>query len=369
MPSAPKIALVHDRLNVRGGAERVLEEMAGIYPAAPIYTLLYEPQIFSASPIAQHPVRTAPIDKLPGARGHHRLYIPLMPAAIERFRLDEFDVLVSSSAAFAHGIRTRSDQVHISYIHSPMRYAWHQYRQHVTQLGYGSIFVRVLLAYLRAWDRKASTRADFLLTNSHWTASKIKEAFGRVSKVIYPPVHTERFNPAAQRGDYYLTVCRLVPYKRVDLIVKAFNNLKLPLLIVGEGPEQKKLQRLAGPSVKILPFQTPADLNKLMGAAKAFVYAAEEDFGIAPVEAQAAGSPVIAFGRGGLTETVVDGVTGLFFTQQSEGALIDAVERFEKVKGGFDIENITKNAERFSSALFVSNFSEFISEKTGKTSA
>jgi glycosyltransferase involved in cell wall biosynthesis len=363
MSSMPKIALIHDRLNVRGGAERVLEEIAGMYPAAPIYTLIYNAPVFSSSPIADHEIRTSLINRLPGAANHHRIYIPLMPMQVERLRLDGFDILLSSSAAFAHGIRTRPDQLHISYIHAPMRYAWHQYRVHVAQFGYGSIFVRILLAYLRAWDRKAAQRADFLLTNSHWTAAKIKEAFGREATVIYPPVHVERFHPSSTIGDYYLTVCRLVPYKRVDLIMKAFNQLKLPLVIVGEGPERKKLLQLAAPNVTFLPFQPQVNLNKLMAEAKAFVYAAEEDFGIAAVEAQAAGCPVIAFDRGGLTETVADGISGLFFNQQSEEAIIEAVERFNMVRGNFVKPAISKNAERFGSAFFVSRLSEFVSEK------
>ena len=369
MSSTPKIALVHDRLNVRGGAERVIEELAGMYPAAPVYTLIYSPEVFSSSAISRHPVRSSFINKLPGAANHHRIYIPLMPTAIESFRLDEFDILISSSAAFAHGIRTRPDQLHVSYIHSPMRYVWHQYRQHVTQLGYGSVFVKILLAYLRAWDRKAAKRADYLVANSHWTAAKIKEAFGRESVVIYPPVHTERFRPAKNRSDYYITVCRLVPYKRVDLMVKAFNRMDLSLVIVGEGPELGKLQKLAEPNVKIMPFQPQEKLNKLMSEAKGFIYAAEEDFGIAAVEAQTAGCPVIAFGRGGLTETVVDGVSGLFFDQQSAESIVDAVERFVKVKNKFHTAAIIKNAERFDSAHFISRFSNHMAGKSGSKSS
>jgi glycosyltransferase involved in cell wall biosynthesis len=362
MPSTPRIALVHDRLNVYGGAERFLEELAGMYPAAPIYTLIYDPMKFAASPISQHVIRASLLNKMPGAANHHRIYIPLMPVAIEGFRFDDFDIVLSSSAAFAHGVRTKHGQLHISYIHSPMRYAWHQYRAHVSQLGYGSIFIRVLLAYLRAWDRNAAQRADHLVTNSRWTAVKIKEAFVRESETIYPPVHTERFKSSETRGNYFLTVCRLVPYKRVDLIIDAFNRLGFPLVIIGDGPELGKLKNLAKSNVSLLPFQPQNKLAEFMAEAKAFIYAAEEDFGIAAVEAQAAGCPVIAFGRGGLTETVVDGISGTFFFEQSTDAIVQAVQEFEKVTANFQRPLIIKNAERFSSALFRSRFSNYVAK-------
>ena len=368
MTSRPRIALIHDRLNVRGGAERVLEELAGMYPAAPIYTLIYKPELFASTPIGRHEVRSSIIGKFPGAADHHRIYTPIMPLIIDRLRLHEFDVLISSSAAFAHGVRTRPDQLHVSYIHSPMRYAWHQYRDHVAHPGYGSIFIKMLLAYLRTWDRKAAQRADYLVANSQWTANKVKEAFHRESTIIHPPVHVKKFQPASSRGDYYLTVCRFVPYKRVDLIVKAFNKLALPIVIVGDGPERKQIQKLAGPSVKILPFRTEEQLIKVMSEAKAFVYAAEEDFGIAAVEAQAAGCPVIAFGRGGLTESVMEGVTGLLFTDQKEEAIVETVEQFERVKGKFSVDAITKNAERFNAEHFVAKFSAFMDEKIDQKS-
>jgi glycosyltransferase involved in cell wall biosynthesis len=244
-----------------------------------------------------------------------------------------------------------------------MRYVWHQYTEHTTRLGYGSLPIKVLLAYLRKWDRRAAQRANHMVTNSQWTAAKIREAFGREATVIHPPVHVERFHPVQSKGDYFLTVCRLVPYKRVDLIVKAFNRLKLPLVVVGDGSEFSKLYKLAQPNVTLLPYQVQEDLNKLMANAKAFVYAAEEDFGIAAVEAQAAGCPVIAFGRGGLTETVVEGVSGIFYDEQSVDAIVTAIEVFQKREKDFQTAAITKNAERFSAERFVNSFSEFMNEK------
>src|SRR3990172_2591778 len=244
-----------------------------------------------------------------------------------------------------------------------MRYAWNQYSQHVGELGFGSPLVRLLLAYLRRWDRGASAGPDHLVTNSAWTAKAIRTAFEREATVIYPPVHTELFRPAAKRGDYYLTVSRLVPYKRVDLIVRAFAANGKPLVVIGEGQQEKKLRKLATGNIRLLPFQSPELFARWMNAAKAFVYAAEEDFGIAAVEAQAAGCPVIAFGRGGLTETVIAGKTGLFFEEQTAESLNVAIGQFERGGIRFDSKVIRKNAERFAAGKFQKSFGEFVDEK------
>jgi glycosyltransferase involved in cell wall biosynthesis len=359
----PKVAVVHDRLNVRGGGERVVEEIARLYPKAPIYTLIYDPNQFRGSEIAKHTIRTSFINRLPQAAARHRYYIPLMPLAIEGLELDRFDVIISSSAAFAHGVRTTPDQLHVSYIHSPMRYAWHQYEQHVSQLGFGSPPMRMLLAYLRRWDRTASQRATHMIANSQWTSSAIKKAFERDSKVIYPPVHIERFAPAEKRADYYLTASRLVPYKRVDLIVSAFSRLGLPLIVIGDGPEQKYVKRNAPANIEFRAYQPEEQFSRLMNEAKAFIYAAEEDFGIAAVEAQAAGAPVIAFGRGGLRETVVNGETGIFFDEQNEESIIATVKTFENEEAKFDPQVIRQNAQRFGVQRFSQQLSVFIDEK------
>jgi glycosyltransferase involved in cell wall biosynthesis len=362
------VALVHDRLNVRGGGEMLLEELCRLYPQAPLYTLIYDEALFHTSPSSQREVHTSFIDKLPGARRNHRPYIPLMPLAVQLFDLNQYDLILSSSAAFAHGVRLRASQLHISYIHSPMRYAWHQYRQHTTQLGYGAWPIRALLAGLRSWDRRVARRPQHLLANSAWTAELVRQAFGREAPVIHPPVHIERFRPAKQRSDYYLTVARLVPYKRVDLIVEAFNQLGLPLIVAGDGQQRAALERMGGPNVRILSGQNDEQIAELMAAARAFVYAAEEDFGIAAVEAQAAGCPVIAYGRGGLLETVIDGETGLFFTEQSVGAIVDAVRRFER-EVHFAAERVQANAQRFSAQIFRERFASFVSEKWAEFSS
>jgi len=359
----PRIALVHDRLNVRGGGERVLEEIANLYPQAPIYTLIYDPQQFRGSPIADREIRTSFINHLPFAKSRHRFYIPLMPSAIERFDLRAYDIILSSSAAFAHGVLSHPGQLHISYIHSPMRYAWHQYQEHLEQMRYGAYLIKPFLAILRRWDRAAGQRADSLLTNSAWTARLIRQAFQREAKVIYPPVHTERFNAAKKRKDFYLTVSRLVPYKRVDLIVRAFVSLGNPLIIVGDGPEYKKLLPLTTPNIKILRRQTEAQLSTLMGEAKAFIYAAQEDFGIAAVEAQAAGCPVIAYASGGLLETVVDRGTGLFYKEQSVESIVQAVRKFESGEIRFSSKAIVGNAQRFAVEHFRKAFAGYVSNQ------
>jgi glycosyltransferase involved in cell wall biosynthesis len=283
-----------------------------------------------------------------------------MPTAIETFDLSEYDLILSSSAAFAHGVRTRPGQTHLSYIHSPMRYAWHQYREHIARFGPASPFVRALLAYLRSWDRRASARATAFAANSAWTAKAVQAAFGRPATVIHPPVHVENFAPAAKRDDYYLTVSRLVPYKRIDLIVEAFSQLGNRLLVVGAGPEEARIKKLAKSNVELLGYQPPSEVAQLMSRAKAFVFAAEEDFGIAAVEAQAAGCPVIAFARGGLTETVIDGKTGLFFNEQSMVSLVEAIARFEKSQHSFDPQTIRTHALTFRAENFRQRFSAFV---------
>ncbi len=374
MKATPSIAIVHDRLNVRGGAEKFLEELAQLYPEAPIYSVLYEPRLFEGTSIAKHHVHTSFINYLPLANKKHRFYFPLMPFAVEHFDLSKYDIILSSSAAFAHGVHTRPDQLHISYIHSPMRYAWHQYRQHIALFGLGALPVRIFLAALRRWDRAAAQRPNLLIANSQWTAACIQQAFGRESTVIYEPVNVKKFHPAPKRGDYYLTVARLVPYKRVDLIVEAFARLGYPLIIVGDGPEYAKIKRKAGANVRFLLERGHDQVAELASAAKAFVFAAEEDFGIAAVEAQAAGCPVIAYGRGGLRETVIEGKTGMFFSEQSVDSIVNKVEEFEEGKIQFDQNTIVQNAQRFSAENFRKAYSEFVSSewekfKTGKLSS
>jgi glycosyltransferase involved in cell wall biosynthesis len=359
-----RVAFVHDWLVTYAGAERVLEAMLECFPDAAIYTLVYRPENFKGTRIAEHFVRTSFIARLPGGRGNYRIYLPLMPLAVEQFDVSCYDVVISSAHAVAKGVTTCGEQLHISYVHTPIRYAWELQFQYLKEGGFEKgikgALVRLLLHYLRLWDTASAQRVDVFVANSRYVARRIWKAYRRRAKVIYPPVEVERFSPNRQREDFYLTVSRLVPYKRVDVIVEAFSRLGLPLVVIGDGPEFGKISRLARSNVKLLGYQSDAVVREHMERCKAFVFAADEDFGIAPVEAQAAGAPVIAYGKGGVTETVIPGRTGLFFLGQTVESLIDAVREFESGRYCFDPERIHQNAERFSKARFLKEFAQLV---------
>jgi len=359
-----QVAFVHDWLTAYAGAEKVLEAAIELYPNAPIYTLVYEPINFKNSPIAEHPIYTSFIERLPMGRSKYRTYLPLMPLAIEQFDLSGYDIIISSSHAVAKGVLVRADQLHISYIHTPIRYAWDLQFQYLKdsglERGLKSAIARLILHYLRIWDAISTNRVDVLVANSRYVARRIWKVYRRSAKVIYPPVDVERFTPRSQREDFYLTLSRFVPYKKVDLIVKAFTKLGLPLVVIGDGPDFEKVKRYAGPNIKLLGHQPDSVVKDYLERCKAFVFAADEDFGIAPVEAQAAGAPVIAYGKGGVTETVIPGETGIFFPEQTVESLIEAVKQVESGKYTFDPERIRRNAERFSKSRFQHEFSELV---------
>ena len=292
----PRVALLHDWLVNPGGSERVLESFSVIYPEAPIYTLVYDPSNFKSSPISNRKVFTSKLNRLPFARTGYRAYIPLMPFAIEQFDLREFEIIISSSHAVAHGILPRPNQLHINYIHSPARYAWHQYHDYLDNRRIGRVkkwLSRPTLHYLRLWDFAAAARVDYFVANSKWTAATVMRAYRRNADVIYPPIMLNNFDHAQDRENYYITVSRLVPYKRMDLIVKAFSELGYPLVIVGDGPERRFLTSIASPNIRFCGDLPDIEVAKLLGKAKAFVCAAEEDVGIALVEAQAGGCPIV----------------------------------------------------------------------------
>jgi glycosyltransferase involved in cell wall biosynthesis len=350
------MALVQDALPFMGGAEKVLEAVLEIFPQAPIFTLVYNPDRFRGTIFENHPIYSSFINRLPWANRHYRSYLPLFPLAIEQIDLRAYEVILSFSYAAAHGVLTRPDQLHISFTHTPLRHAWNNYHQSLQDLGLSrwpiSWAVRLFLHYLRLWDFSAAQRVDHFVAISEWVSQLISKAYGRSSTVIYPPVDVADFQPMRPRQDYYIAISRLVHHKKVDLIVRAFSQLGLPLIVVGEGSEYKHLAKLARPNVKLLGWQSVRQIQGLLGKAKAFVHAAEEDFGIAIVEAQAAGCPVIAYGSGGALETVVSGKTGVFFSQQTVESLMCAVERFEAVGQDFDISDLRWNASRFSKQRF-----------------
>ena len=358
-----KVAFVHDWLVTPAGAERVLEALYEVYPG-PVHTLVCDRDRWKDRLGGPSNIRTSFLQRFPKVRSMYRNYLALFPLAVESFDLSEFDVVISSSHAAAKGCMTRADQLHICYCHTPMRYAWDLTYDYLGSLGrWKRMLAQLALHYIRIWDQSNAKRVDFYVANSSYTARRIQKCYGRAAKVIYPPVDVERFSLSQTRKDHFVTVSRLVPYKRVDLLIQAFNELRLPLKIVGDGPLFSKLKALAGPTVELLGSLEQEAVREVVGQAKAFVFAAEEDFGIAPVEAQAAGTPVIAYGRGGVCESVIEGETGLFFREQTVEGVKSAVTSFLRAGDRFDPKAIRKNAERFSRARFQREFKAFVDEK------
>jgi glycosyltransferase involved in cell wall biosynthesis len=363
-----KLAIIHEWLNIYGGSERLLAEILGLYPQADLHALIHNRQNLIGTPLEGRHVNTSFLQNIPRVEHLYRGLLPLMPFAIERMDVRKYDVVLSISHAVAHGIKTNKDQIHVSYVCTPMRYAWHLQDDylHLHRLDKPLIgaAARLTLSLLRHWDRESALRADHLLAISHWTAQKIQQAWGREAQVMYPPVDVERFSPAREREDFYIHVSRLVPYKMTAEIIRAFNELKLPLVVIGDGPEMPRLQKLAKGNIKLVGYQSDEVVTDLLNRAKAFVYMAVEDFGIAMVEAQAAGCPVIAYGKGGAVEIVKDAETGLLFQEQSSRSLNEAVLRFQKIR--FNSKAASSNAARFSSQRFREEFLAYMEKLTSR---
>jgi glycosyltransferase involved in cell wall biosynthesis len=356
-----RVAIVHDFLYTYAGAERVLEQLIALFPQAELFSLFdFLPENMRGF-IGRKTVRSTFIQKMPWARRNHRMYLPLMPLAIEQLDMTGYDIVVSSSYLVAKGVIARPDQLHICYCHTPARFAWDLQNQYLNQRGlvHGvkSMIARSILHYIRNWDVRSSNGVDVFVTNSDFVGRRINKVYRRSAATIYPPVNTDWFVPNGEKETFYFTASRLVRYKRIDLIVKAFNQMPTRRLIVaGDGPEFDEIRSMAGPNVRVLGYQTAERLRQYMQRARAFVFAAEEDFGIVPVEAQACGTPVIAFGRGGVLESVIPGHTGLFFNEQTVEAIVHAVDEFESRQ--WDSQVIRKNAERFSIQQFRNQFWE-----------
>lgn len=357
----PKIAIVHDWLPTYAGAERVLEQILHVFPHADLFSIVDLIPEGQRDFLLNKEVHTCPLQKWRWGRTHYRRFLPLLPLAVEQFDLTAYQLVISSSYAVAKGVLTGANQLHLCYCHSPMRYAWdlqHQYLRE-TRMDRGVLgwSARLALHYLRTWDFQSNQRVDNFFANSRFVADRIFKFYGRRSEVLHPPVDTSRFQVCDQKKNYYVTVSRLVPYKMVNLIVKAFTLMPdRELHVVGDGPDFEKIKRLAGPNIRMLGHLDNEGVCRELQEAKAFVFAAEEDFGIAPVEAQACGTPVIAFRQGGACETVVDGETGLFFDEQSVESLTEAVLRFEAQSFRYIAGNIRRHAERFSIYRFRSKF-------------
>ena len=351
-----RIAFVVDALMVLGGAERLLEAVLELFPGAPIYTLVYAPKIYAGSSIAKREIHTSFINRWPAVRSKYRYYLPLLPLAVEQFDLRRYQAILSFSYAVAHGALARPDQLHICYKYTPLRQGWHGYQAFLEDAGLRkglqSWIARVILHYIRLWDFDAAARVDAFIAPSQWVKQGIWRAYRRTAEVVYPPVEVGEFRPVSPRQEHFLVVSRMELHKKVDLVVEAFTRLGYPLTVVGDGQEYRRISQLAGPNVKLLGYQTDESVRRLMGQAKALVIAGEEDFSITAVEAQAAGCPVIAFGGGGVCETIIDGQTGLFFAEQTVESLMEAVERFNLKSGQFEPSVIRKNALQFSKERF-----------------
>jgi glycosyltransferase involved in cell wall biosynthesis len=352
------VALVHDWLNQKGGAEDVLETLVTLYPSSPVYTSLYRPEAMPDS-WRTWDIRTSFIDHLPLARKRQQLYLPLYPVAFEKFDFSDFDLVISNKSGFCHGVVTGSSTTHICYCLTPTRYVW-RYRQYAEQERIGRFSRLILppvLTYLRAWDRIAADRVDHFIAISDVVRRRIAKVYRRDSTIIYPPVETTRFEPVSKVDDYYLIVGRLVPYRRVDLLIEAFNQLDRPLVIAGTGRDRERLEELAGPTITFLGYVPDDDLPDLLARCRAFVFPGEEDFGIAPIQAMAAGRPVIAYAGGGALETVIPGC-GLLFAEQSVADIIEAVENFDTDK--VDPSFIRSHAEKFDTAKFSGQLRAFV---------
>jgi glycosyltransferase involved in cell wall biosynthesis len=372
--SDTRIAVVHEWPISYAGSEQVLAAILAAFPQADLYALIHDPEGLRGTPLERVPVHTSFIQSLPRAKDKYQAYLPLMPLAVEQFDLRPYDLVLSSSHAVAKGVLTRSDQLHVSYTHTPLRYAWDLYLDYLTESGMDrglkSWLVRSALHYLRLWDSVAANRVDFYLANSSYVQRRIEKLYRRPARVIYPPVDIERYQPDLPREEFFVTVSRFVPYKRLDLIVRTFTRTGHELVVIGDGPERARIERLAGSRVRVLGYQPDEVVVDHLQRAKAFIFAADEDFGIAPVEAQAAGCPVVAYGKGGALETVTGWpdphATGVFFDAQTPEALEAAVKLFEAHEDELKPEACRRNAERFGQQHFQREFRSTIEELWSK---
>ncbi len=356
-----RVAIVHDWFVTYAGSERVVEQLIGLFPQADVFSLLEFLSPSDRRCLAGKQVHTSFLQQMPFARSKYSAYLPLMPLAIEQLNLAHYDLVISSSHCVAKGVLTGPDQLHVSYVHTPMRYAWDLQHEYLSGSGYDRGIkgwaARWMLHKLRIWDVRTAAGVDSFVANSHFIARRISKVYGRQARVIYPPVDTESIQLSDRRDDYYLTASRLVPYKRIDVLVDAFAQLpERRLVVVGDGPELRKLHAKAGPNVTLLGYQETDELRETIRRARAFLFASREDFGIVLVEAQAAGTPVIAFGAGGALETIrgldVPQPTGVLFDEQTPAAVVAAIRTFERESHRIGASECRANAMRFSTARF-----------------
>ncbi len=359
-----KVALVHDFLNQMGGAERVILALHELFPDAPLYTLIYDPKLVDAS-FQQIDIRTSFAQKLPFVTKHHQPYLPLYPFAMERFDLRDYDLVLSSSWGFSKGVITKPHTMHICYCHTPMRWCWNYY-EYVEREQLGRIsraILPFLITGMRIWDQTTAMRVDHFIANSPVVAARIQKYYRRDAVVIPPPVEVSRFtfDPTIQPEDYFLIVSRFMPYKRIDLAIEACNQLRLPLVIIGSGRDEKQLKSIAGPTIRFMGRLPDAEVLHYFAHCRAYLQTGEEDFGITPLEGQASGRPVIAYGAGGALASVVDGVTGTFFYEQTVESLAAALASFDEKQ--FDPQAIRNHALEFDKPRFHRRILQFIEAK------
>lgn len=364
-----KTAIIHEWLTTYAGSERCVESFTNLYPDADIFVLFSflnkEDQRIILKDKKPH---TSFIQNLPFARNNARKYLLFFPFAIEQFDLSEYDLIISSSHAVAKGVLTNSNQLHICYSHTPIRYAWdltHQYlKESNLTKGLKGLFAKAALHYIRMWDVSTANRPDYYIANSNYIAARIKKIYNRDATVVNPPVDTNKFEFSDNKGNYYLTASRFVPYKRVDIIAEAFSMMPdKKLVIIGDGQDENKVRAKAGKNTEFVGYQTGERLKEYFQKAKAFVFAAEEDFGITVVEAMSCGTPVIAFNKGGTAETVIDGKNGIHFNEQTALSIKQAVEKFEKIEDKLDYRSISNYARQFDRKHFEEKIKNFIDQK------
>ncbi|MEK7548668.1 MAG: glycosyltransferase [Patescibacteria group bacterium] len=364
-----KIALVHDHLNSYGGGERVLEYLSQIWPEAPIYCLTYDPKNMPAS-FHSKDIRPSWLNRLPGMPKFFKWYLPLMPKAIESFDFSDFDVVLSDTSSFAKGVITHSTTKHICYLFTPTRYLTSDRVKYLKDAPIPRLIkplMPLILGYLGRWDRKAAHRPDYLIAISRYIAQRSRRFYQRdPDQIIWPPVDSSFFRPSNTLGDYFLVVCRQEPYKRTDLAILAANQLGLKLKVVGRGRLVEEYKKIAGPTVEFVGFVSDKELAKLYSHCLAFIFPPEEDAGMTPLEAMASGRPVIAYGAGGALESVVDGVTGLFFAHQTVRSLVGALRSFDP--GQYDSKKIRAHALRFDKKIFQSKIRRVVEEQINQPS-
>jgi glycosyltransferase involved in cell wall biosynthesis len=358
-----KVAIIHYWLLSMRGGEKVVEALCKLFPSADIYTLFYNKDAIS-DVIKRHNIYTSFLQSIPFSSKIYQSLLPLFPTAIEQFNLTGYDLVISSESGIAKGVLTRPETCHICYCHTPMRYAWDLYHDYLNSVGkLKKLFIPIFMNYIRQWDLASSFRVDHFIANSQNVADRIMKHYRRESTVIYPPVSIDDFMISDEKGDFYLTVGQLVSYKKPEIAIETFNKLKKKLVVIGDGPQFKYLNSVAGPTVKLLGRQPFNVIRDHYSRCKAFIFPGEEDFGMTPVEAMASGKPVLAYAKGGALETVIDRKTGMFFNDQSVTGLSELINRFEKSSDTFEPNTIRDHSKLFNADRFDKEFMEFVNEK------